>query len=127
MGRFPRHPDIISTCTDIVSPIEEKPPAKRVAFLFSAIPKIVVDTTFPQCYITIVETNITQTRKITMNARYLESELESARTESANARDTFHAIKGWNRKKEMAAEMVEFWSNRVAFLDSRSRRPKTGF
>lgn len=43
--------------------------------------------------------------------------LTEALAELAEARVRYNAIGTWNTRKRDAAEDVEFWSNRVAFLE----------
>lgn len=51
-----------------------------------------------------------------MNADYRERELQNARKELEAARENLAGLKVWNGRKRNAAEQVEFWGNKVAFL-----------
>jgi hypothetical protein len=50
-----------------------------------------------------------------MTDAYRQEQLETARRESAAARDRYNTAKTKGAKRD-AAEDLEFWSNKVAFL-----------
>lgn len=53
-----------------------------------------------------------------MNETIRGNELTKAKAELAKVRQTYEALKakGWNKKTRDAADVLEFWGNRVAFL-----------
>jgi hypothetical protein len=62
---------------------------------------------------------MTQQRKgLTMTEKYRTEKLDEARRELAAAQDRLAACKVWGERKRDAAEQVEFWGNKVAFLNA---------
>lgn len=53
-----------------------------------------------------------------MTETYRTTELDNARKELATARQRMDAQTEWNARKREAAEQVEFWGNKVAFLNA---------
>lgn len=46
-----------------------------------------------------------------------ETDLKVAKAELRRFQDAYHAIKPWTNEKRRLAEEIEFWSNKVAFLN----------
>lgn len=55
-----------------------------------------------------------------MTETYRTTELQNAKRELAAARQKFDALRarGWSNKAADVANAVEFWGNKVAFLDA---------
>ena len=53
-----------------------------------------------------------------MTNEYRNQQIENARKEYAAARAAYDSQAKWNAKKQAASENLEFWGNKLAFLEN---------